>query len=865
MINSYINIKSFSSWEKLGKTIADIDIKSTPLVVSGVKTKSDLQYYFLNQQQECLFGNSIQTFYEFLEDILFKVKPDIKIVSSHYVKAMIASKEDTYGETESIFEFLKLMLPAFSHPDGFEIMSGWLQTHRAHTKWSSTFKKANKIYTQILEENIITQEFIPALLFNLDLGDINIKKRYFYLGSNLKPVHIYILNSLAKNNNITLLCPSKNWIEKHEALKVYRELKVSNTSSLNKPQNKVVSKRFTSMLSEVKDAVAHARKWVEEGINQKDIVITAPDIDLYWQVLKEHLDIEGLGYDKATKAPIQSFSDVMTLISTIRANLTPSKNDLQLAIFNKDSFVSSYDEFYEKYNIVTELDDYKRSETVFNFISDGYKKENLSLEEFVEYIILIWEKIDGNSERLSKILSCLIQDNFAFQMDLSKWLYYLELLLTNITVTNKHPNLNGIGVLDLSSLDRLDIKKIYFMGATYQAMNSFKSVPITKQDLDKIELDTGFVLDHKTKNLEFNASWILSGNADVVVSFPESSFFSDELTPSYFWLKYAEGKLINQPEKTRWDLIQEKNAIEPEQSRVYDKYLIKKTLKRYNLQKLSATSIESYKKCPFILYAKKCLGLKDRATQDLDINFLYQGSLLHECLEELITEPFKNYSEKELEEYLKNKIKPNIVEPKYLEKFVHKYTRMLKRVFEFELKSREKDNIKTIGKEVEFKAHYLPDKDKFHKSGNETSILITGKIDRIDKVNDSSLRVVDYKSSGNKLKHHPSWIKDNLLQLILYSILVEEGFVDKISGKVSDALYFDLKGITPKGFYLDKKSNREGKISLEDLVELYNSFREVLKGAIEEIKKAEFDPVPNDPKGCEKCYLNKTCRYNYEM
>ncbi len=864
MINSDINIKFFGDWKDLSKALSSIDIQKNSLIVSGIKTKTDLQFYFLNQQKLPMVGNSIQTFYEFLEDVLFQVRLDIKIVSSHYIKAMIAREENMPGASESVFEFLKLMLPAFSHPNGFEIMSEWSQAHKANIRWGKLFKKAYKAYTQILDQNITTQEFIPALLFNLDLTNIKTKKVYFYLSSNLKPVYIHILNNLAKNNDLTLLCPTKNWIDEHEALKVYRGLKASNTSILYKSENKIISKRFTSMLSEVKDCIAHVRKWIEDGIEQKDIVIAAPGIESYWEVLKEHLDVEGIGYDRAVKIPIQSFSDVTRLISTIRANLIPSKNDLQLAIFHKDKPISSYDSFYEQYDVVTELEDYKRSEIVFKFISDKFNKEALSLDEFIEYVSVIWKKINGDPDRLAKILSCLVQDNFTFKMSLSKWFYYLESLLTDVKITKTHPNLNGVGILDLSKLDRLDIKKIYLMGATYQAMNSFKSVPITKQDLDTIEKDTGFVLDYKSRNLEFNAEWMLSGNADVVISFAENSFFSDELTPSYFWLKYAKCKFTSQPKKTRWDLIQEKNVRKPGQSKSYDNYAIKKTLKKYDLKKISATDIETFKSCPFIFYAKKCLGLRDNASLGLDFSYLYQGSFLHECLEELVKEPFKNYSKKDLEKYLKNKIKPKVVESKYIDKFIHKYARILERVFEFELKNREQKNIKTIGKEVEFQAHYLPDKEKFCKSGDEISVLVTGKIDRIDEVKNSNLRIIDYKSSGSKVRHYQSWIKNNMLQLILYSILADEGFVRDISGEVSDAMYFNLKDVELKGFCLDEKSNSRSKISLEDLGKLYNSFKEILRSIIDEIKSAEFDPAPSDSKKCEECYLNKTCRYNYE-
>lgn len=863
MINTDINIKSFNSSIELKKALLSIDFQKNSIVVSGVKDKNDLQLYFLNQQELPMFGNSIQTFYEFLEGVLFQVNPNIKIVSSHYIKAMIAKEEKSPETSDSIFEFLKLMLPALSHPDGVRIMYEWLQAQKTSVRWGELFNKASKIYSHILNQNITTQEFIPALLFNLDLTNIKTKKMYFHLSSNLKPIHIHILNSLAKKNDLTLLCPSKNWIDEYEALKAYKEFKISNTFELPKLKSK--ARRLNSMLSEVKDAVVYVRKWITSGVEQKNIAIVAPDIELYWKVLKEHLDVEGIGYDRAVKTPIQSFPDVARLISLIRANLIPSKHDLQLAIFHKDKPIVSYDTFYEKYDVVTKLDDYKRSETISKFISNEFNKTNLGLDEFIKYISIIWKKINGDADRLAKIIGCIVQDNFTYKMDLLKWLYYLERLLIDVKITKTPANLNGISILDLSDLDKLDTKKIYLIGTTYQAMNDFRSVPITKQDLDNIEKDTGFVLDHKFKNLEFNANWMLSSGVDAVISFAENSFFSDEQTPSYFWLKHAKSKSKNRSEKTRWDFIQEKIATDPQPNRSYDNYLIKKTLKTYDLKKLSATSIETFKQCPFVFYAKQCLGLSEKTALGLDMSYLYQGSFLHECLEDLIKEPFKNYSKQELEKYLKNKIKSKIIEPKYIDKFMHKYARILERVFEFELQIREEKKIKTKGKEVEFKTYYLLGKNKFSKESDDKKVLITGKIDRIDMVNDKELRIVDYKRSGNQIKHHSHWIKNNLLQLILYSILVEENVIDTISGQVSEAWYFNLKDINLKGFCLSNKTTRQGKISPEDLHKLYEDFKDILKATVGEIENAQFDPAPSDPKKCKDCWLNKTCRYNYEV
>ncbi len=861
-----INIQYIDDFQELKQFASNFDIDNQSLVVSSIKAKTDFQFYFI-QQNKITSSKAVQTFYELLEDILFWLYPSVRLVSSHYIKTIIEEDTSSPGKAAIVFDFLELVLPVFSHPNGYEIMLEWSKGR--DVSWKSWIDEAYKAYNLILDLKITTHNLIPALLFNEDISSFKIDKpSFFYLGCNFEPIHAHLLEGLGKNNDITLLCPNRYWIDKYKSLKTYSrfdELKTDSQCLQKKSQGNIHTKRFSSMLSEVKDAVSQVRIWIDEGVNTNSVIITAPNIEEYWKVLKAHLDVEGIAYDKPTKISIKSFSDTARLVSFLRLQIMPNKNDLCLAIFGKTKPIISYDLFVKMYSTVTRFDDYKRSQEVYDFLYRHHIPDTPNLTEFIDYISKVWKQIDGDVERLELILTRIFQDDIDQKMALPKWLSYLEMVLSDIKVTIEHPNLSGIGVVSLSQLDRTDIKKIYMMGMSDQAMNISDNVPIVQTDLDDIERDTGFVLDNGSNDLEFKTEWIISANVDAVLSFPENNFSSDELTPSYLWIKYAKEASCIDPKKTRWDIIQHNNLNN--YNNIDSNKKIKQSLETYKLDKLSASDIETYVKCPFIFYARKVLGLRDQKLLGLDLSYIDQGTLLHDALDKLVTEPFKPPTKNEIKNVLKTIIDKNaILEQKYLSKVIDKYANFLKRCLDFEFQQRnseEYESIETILKEIKYETYFLPEKKSFSKTQYADAVLVYGKIDRIDSVNSATTRVIDYKRSGTHT-HYNNWFKNGYLQLILYSIVTNEGFIPGASKVVSEAFYFILKDLKFRGFFLDQKSNKRGKISRADLDKLYEDFKDRLKDIITNIQQANFDPNPMEPKNCHKCYLNKSCRYNYE-
>ena len=874
---SHLNLKSIDNFFDFTTEIKKLDLNKQSLIVSSQQAKTDLKLYFL-KEKDITIGDSIKTFFEFLEGILFSINPNIRIVSSNFIKALIKKNLSLKGQAEITFEFLKLLIPVFSHPNGHEILSEWIYENLRKSKWVKLIDESYEFYNSILKKNITTYEFIPAILFNEDLSQIKLKSTVIYVGSNLRNIHTHILKNLGKTNDLTLICPNKYWVDSNESLKNYKEFEIKNSFKVPNINIKE-TRRFSSKLSEVKDCVNQIRKWLSYDIRPFEICILSPDIENYLPVLETHLDFEGIGYNSTSKTPLKSFTDALRVISILRSKVNPSKNDLALSLFDVKSPIISYNSFLENFDVVTRVEDYERDKEVFKFITKNLPYKDLNLKEFMGLIEAIWKQIDGDSEILKQVLSRLSQDNLDVKISLVQWLDYFENMLSEIKISDKDSNLAGVGILSLSDFERVDAKKIFMLGMSDQAIEESNFLPLTEQDIKKIEQDIGFILNTKVSDQEFKASWIMSGQAGVILSFSEQGFFSEELSPSYLWIKsetrLKDKNVVNNPQKTRWDLLAlgQLEADQRGNSPVCEKNRINKSLKDYDLKKISATKLEQFYKCPFIFYAKNILNLKEVFPKNLDFNFLERGFILHKALKELVKnsliykQPNQAEIKQELRKIILEKIEKEnpVFEKKYLDLLIDKYTKVLDRVLYFEKKKRSQEKYLTLYKEKTFETYFSLDKKTFVSDRDKNSVKIKCIVDRIDllqgesfEAKDQSLRIIDYKYSGAN-PHHPLWLKQGYLQLLLYSEVVSSLNL----GSISEAYYFMIKELKQKGFFLDEKTTRRGKISREDLIKLFVNFELELAKILTKIKKAEFDPKPLVKKNCDNCYLYNTCRYHY--
>src|SRR5690606_23447064 len=102
----------------------------------------------------------------------------------------------------------------------------------------------------------------------------------------------------------------------------------------------------------------------------------------------------------------------------------------------------------------------------------------------------------------------------------------------------------------------------------------------------------------------------------------------------------------------------------------------------------------------------------------------------------------------------------------------------------FERSWREKfPDLKEQYQEKDFQMYVDIDSGEISKEATKNSVLLRGRIDRIDVDKDEKACVViDYKFDSSSKKNFNKWIDENELQLALYAMAIEKGALEKELG-----------------------------------------------------------------------------------
>jgi DNA helicase II / ATP-dependent DNA helicase PcrA len=115
--------------------------------------------------------------------------------------------------------------------------------------------------------------------------------------------------------------------------------------------------------------------------------------------------------------------------------------------------------------------------------------------------------------------------------------------------------------------------------------------------------------------------------------------------------------------------------------------------------------------------------------------------------------------------------------------------------------------------------------------------IFKGAIDRIDRMPDGTVRIVDYKTGNPKEK----LLFDDKRQLLLYQVAVEEVF----GHKVSELAYYYLENGVELSFVAKDKD--------------IDKVKETLAAAADEIRQCRFVPKPSPL--CQYCDFNRICEF----
>lgn len=312
------------------------------------------------------------------------------------------------------------------------------------------------------------------------------------------------------------------------------------------------------------------------------------------------------------------------------------------------------------------------------------------------------------------------------------------------------------------------------------------------------------------------------------------------------------------------------------------KELNKNNLKIFdNFSTISASQLESYFVCPFSSFLRNILKIKTRLSDD--IMSLDIGNILHEILKDYY-EKNKNVGDVFL--YCKNKIFEYVTKSERLK--LNMSSPILSNLIDEAV--RVINGINYIDCNSKFEPFKFEYEFMFNNALKLDNISVIGKIDRIDKYN-NSYRIIDYKSgkvdtSLNELYY------GNKLQLFLYSVAVENLFKGKSVGCFYLPLHNDYtkdeNNYSLKGYFennvevvlaLDKRLQPQEKSDIVNitttknmtarrqinynLAELKNYSLKLSTNAVDEIKSGYILPSPSKVSSpCEWCEYAHICMRN---
>ena len=246
--------------------------------------------------------------------------------------------------------------------------------------------------------------------------------------------------------------------------------------------------------------------------------------------------------------------------------------------------------------------------------------------------------------------------------------------------------------------------------------------------------------------------------------------------------------------------------------------------------KVSPTSLETYAQCPFQYFGSRLLRLQPRPVRPEErLDFLTQGEIVHEVLARWYAE--KHDIAAIFEEIFAAKIAEKQIPAGY-------HTERLRNGM--------LDDLVAFSRAERFPAGEFQSRteEKFAFALND-SLVISGKIDRLDQAADGTAYVVDYKYS-NAQNTRNRRDNENLLQAPLYLMAVEKFFGLKAAGMY----YIGLKGgVEPAGW---------------ESAELDSGWLDRARartiGIVDRIRAGRTEVAPSDREKCRFCDCADVCR-----
>lgn len=902
-----LTVKSVRNSEEKIAIFSEADPSQDSWIVSDLQSKWHLQREWL-RERGVLEQASVVRAGELWKQFAFQLRPDIRLLSMELAQTLIWNLVEPkrlpwLRSPQSVSVILKQMqmwVSVFAHEGYKDVMAEWFTANpESYVRWGHWFELCSELWESFQKQNLMLAPWLPGFLLSEDLDRLKWDKRLIFdLGSQVSQVEGQLIQQLSRNLDVLVIYPEAPWISlMPETLKPYTDLigrKDAGEAEWQPPLGEHLSfGRFSTQLAEVKDAVAQARRWLEEGIEPASIALVLPDVEDAWPVLKMYLEHEGIPINKSETSKMGGFLDMCRWIAVLRTQLKRVKSsDLEVSLYATSKPPRlAVSEFRRLFSNVYDEADLKRAENLFSG-GELDPSSKFVLRDFLAWALGFWP--EGASERLDSLFGVIgqeVPDDLMLPAD--QWLNYLEGLLARREVTLKPADESGIWCVSLSSAHWLPLTHAVFLNLNEASLRSVERSPVSPIDASKILHDTGFALGPSdNQQMEFELIWFLQKPWQKLrLSFASSDFQGNVLTPSRLWLwaGFLNGQFKKDPESpeiSRWDEIQhlpmpewfgfrslpEAREEDLRQALDRDRDGLMNSWGQIPELSFSASSLSDFWKCPFIFAAKKRFKQSDDPALDLDMDHMSRGSLLHAVLELLTLEPMRfDWSDIELNEVIAKAREIKQIETgdeRLWPAIRAQHLRLAKMFLNFEREWREKHpKTQTVAREAEIAGFW--DTQKGEPSKSETPVRFRGRLDRVDKDSEGRYALIDYKGSAAELTSWKSWLENRQVQMPFYAMLLESGFSELPPGEVAAANFYVVRDLNrTRGYFVkdesaelyDASDRRQNYITSDQKTELFENLKGEINTALSAIASGRLNPQPKAYKVCDQCGWRKQCR-----
>ncbi len=926
-----LTLHSIASPREQREIFKSFDPMKETWVVSDLKTKLDLNRSLL-EGRSFLPGEAVQRASELWKLLLSRLRPDLQFVSKEFIVTLIGHKlaaseyawAKAPGAAQAAYDYMTQLMPVLSHPNGEEMMTEWLsQNPGSDSRWGRWFRLSVELWNAFLEDGFVATPWTSGVLSNeIDLKHVWSRSLIVDLGADLDQVEADLLVQMSQFIDVAVIVPDPSWASEYKksllAYEIFaRKLKVEKKRSeraLGGEARTPQYRKYTTMIAEVKDAVAQAREWLESSkresgsgesgdLTPKKIAIAAPDIECYWPALSGYLEQEGIPCQKDHVRRLHSYPDIVRWLAYLRLKTGAfAEADVELALFDSQDATPrliTYERFKTLYSSLYGREDIERSKEVATKFSIELKTtDEASRDDFVSWSLKqLPEKVE--LQRVESIYKKLFAEcPETLRLSLRRWLAYLEQLASKVECRIKDGDPDGIACINLSSAENSPSTHMIVLGLTESALKPSGGTAILYSDIMSIADEFGFHLASEDQScLEFEARWVIEdGVRELLLCVPETDFAGAAQAPSWIWVRGAREAqthhLLSLPRTTRWDQLQKSSLARiakekgwPVRQAEFLEQALKEDLGEAALdpfgggliQTLSPSAIEDYLDCPFIFAAKRIFMLSDVAELDLEVDASRRGSLMHKLFEILTTEPVRvDLSDDEIGlavEKARELSRLELADERLWLSLKARHVDLAKRFLSFEADLRRNfPQTKTVGREADLAGYInvetgelLRDPEPHHET-----MRFVGRIDRIDTDDEGHLAIYDYKSSAASVSQYGSWLKNNNIQLLLYAMAVEKGLTILKPNPVAAALYYVSKPLMrdhgykvedlSQGLYDTANKRLRNRLTQAEKENLFAQGTEVTKHAIDGIREGRFRPEPRDPQSCKDCQWSPVCR-----